>query len=95
MSLFHLGCSLQEIRDKICDHQYQEPVGEDCPEELEKVINQCRAFDPFQRPSAERECPGHVPHGSLSQSAASVPNLPLVFHWVLPSFVFWDHPSSC
>ncbi|OXB54291.1 hypothetical protein ASZ78_002918 [Callipepla squamata] len=49
------GCSLQEIRDKICDHRYQDPVGEDCPEELEKVINQCRAFDPFQRPSAERE----------------------------------------
>uniref|UniRef100_A0A669QXJ9 Mixed lineage kinase domain like pseudokinase n=1 Tax=Phasianus colchicus TaxID=9054 RepID=A0A669QXJ9_PHACC len=40
---------------------YQEPVGKDCPEELEKVINQCRAFDPFQRPSAERECRGHVP----------------------------------
>ena len=54
MSLFHLGCPLQEIRDKICEHRYQEPVGEDCPEELEKVINQCRAFDPFQRPSAEQ-----------------------------------------
>ncbi|NXL95836.1 MLKL protein, partial [Alectura lathami] len=47
------GCSLQEIKDKICDRQYREPVGEDCPEELEKVINRCRAFDPFQRPSAE------------------------------------------
>uniref|UniRef100_A0A8C9FIM9 Mixed lineage kinase domain like pseudokinase n=1 Tax=Pavo cristatus TaxID=9049 RepID=A0A8C9FIM9_PAVCR len=57
----------EEIRDKICDHQYQDPVGEDCPEELKKVINQCRAFNPFQRPSAERECPGHVPHASLSQ----------------------------
>lgn len=48
------GCPLQEIRDKICEHRYQKPVGEDCPEELEKVINQCRAFDPFQRPSAEQ-----------------------------------------
>uniref|UniRef100_A0A8C9FIL1 Mixed lineage kinase domain like pseudokinase n=1 Tax=Pavo cristatus TaxID=9049 RepID=A0A8C9FIL1_PAVCR len=34
---------------------YQDPVGEDCPEELKKVINQCRAFNPFQRPSAERD----------------------------------------
>ncbi|NXI71656.1 MLKL protein, partial [Anseranas semipalmata] len=48
------GCSLQEIRDKICDHQYQDPVGEDCPEELRKVIDQCRAFDPSLRPCAEQ-----------------------------------------
>ncbi|NXK45989.1 MLKL protein, partial [Chauna torquata] len=47
------GCSLQEIKEKICDHQYRDPVGEDCPEELAKVIDQCRAFDPSLRPSAE------------------------------------------
>uniref|UniRef100_A0A669QXQ1 Mixed lineage kinase domain like pseudokinase n=1 Tax=Phasianus colchicus TaxID=9054 RepID=A0A669QXQ1_PHACC len=39
---------------------YQEPVGKDCPEELEKVINQCRAFDPFQRPSVGRAGAGRL-----------------------------------
>ncbi|XP_033928875.1 mixed lineage kinase domain-like protein [Melopsittacus undulatus] len=47
------GCTPQEIMEKICNHQYQEPVGDDCPEDLQKVIDQCRAFDPCQRPSAE------------------------------------------
>uniref|UniRef100_A0A8C0BDX9 Mixed lineage kinase domain like pseudokinase n=1 Tax=Buteo japonicus TaxID=224669 RepID=A0A8C0BDX9_9AVES len=48
-----LGCTPQEIMEKICNHHYQAPVGEDCPEDLRKVIDQCRAFDPSQRPSAE------------------------------------------
>ncbi|NXG63149.1 MLKL protein, partial [Hemiprocne comata] len=47
------GCTPQEIMEKICNHHYQDPVGEDCPSELQKIINQCRAFDPSQRPSAE------------------------------------------
>ncbi|KFU97294.1 Mixed lineage kinase domain-like, partial [Pterocles gutturalis] len=47
------GCTPQEITEKICNHRYQEPVGEDCPADLRKVIDQCRAFDPSQRPSAE------------------------------------------
>ncbi|XP_005446870.1 mixed lineage kinase domain-like protein [Falco rusticolus] len=47
------GCTTQEIIEKICNHHYQDPVGEDCPEDLRKVIDQCRAFDPSQRPSAE------------------------------------------
>ncbi|NXT50698.1 MLKL protein, partial [Pluvianellus socialis] len=47
------GCTPQEIMEKICDHNYRDPVGDDCPEDLRKVIDQCRAFDPSQRPSAE------------------------------------------
>ncbi|NXD15453.1 MLKL protein, partial [Nothocercus nigrocapillus] len=47
------GCTPQEIREKICEHHYREPLGEDCPQELRKIIDQCRAFDPSQRPSAE------------------------------------------
>ncbi|NXC22642.1 MLKL protein, partial [Corythaeola cristata] len=47
------GCTPQEIMEKICNHHYRDPVGEDCPEDLQKVIDQCRAFDPSQRPSAE------------------------------------------
>ncbi|NXG37535.1 MLKL protein, partial [Dromaius novaehollandiae] len=50
------GCTPQEIKEKICEHHYREPVGEDCPEDLRKIIDQCRAFDPSQRPSAERKC---------------------------------------
>ncbi|KFM02736.1 Mixed lineage kinase domain-like, partial [Aptenodytes forsteri] len=47
------GCIPQEITEKICNHHYRDPVGEDCPADLRKVIDQCRAFDPSQRPSAE------------------------------------------
>lgn len=56
------------MRDKICDHQYQDPVGDDCPEELRKIIDECRAFDPSLRPCAERECPGHLPQGPVHPS---------------------------
>uniref|UniRef100_A0A663MKA1 Mixed lineage kinase domain like pseudokinase n=1 Tax=Athene cunicularia TaxID=194338 RepID=A0A663MKA1_ATHCN len=45
------GCTPEEIMEKICNDRYQDPVGEDCPEDLRKVIDQCRAFDPSQRPS--------------------------------------------
>ncbi|NXW57976.1 MLKL protein, partial [Eurystomus gularis] len=47
------GCTPQEIVEKVLSHHYRDPVGEDCPEELRRVIDQCRAFDPSQRPSAE------------------------------------------
>ncbi|NXA07728.1 MLKL protein, partial [Sapayoa aenigma] len=47
------GCTAEDIMEKICNHHYWDPVGEDCPEDLRKVIEQCRAFDPSQRPSAE------------------------------------------
>ncbi|NXG68879.1 MLKL protein, partial [Baryphthengus martii] len=47
------GCAPQDIMEKVCNHQYREPVGEDCPEDLQRIIDQCRAFDPSQRPSAE------------------------------------------
>ncbi|KAF1652795.1 Mixed lineage kinase domain-like protein, partial [Eudyptes chrysocome] len=47
------GCAPQEIMEKICNHHYRDPVEEDCPADLRKVIDQCRAFDPSQRPSAE------------------------------------------
>uniref|UniRef100_A0A8C3MC99 Uncharacterized protein n=1 Tax=Geospiza parvula TaxID=87175 RepID=A0A8C3MC99_GEOPR len=45
---------------KICNHHYWDPLGEDCPEDLRKIIEQCQAFDPSQRPSAEGELsPAH------------------------------------
>uniref|UniRef100_A0A8C3QEQ5 Mixed lineage kinase domain like pseudokinase n=1 Tax=Cyanoderma ruficeps TaxID=181631 RepID=A0A8C3QEQ5_9PASS len=57
-----LGCTAEEIVEKICNHHYWDPLGEDCPEDLRKVIERCRAFDPSQRPSAEGKCPGHPLH---------------------------------
>ncbi|EMP24970.1 Mixed lineage kinase domain-like protein [Chelonia mydas] len=47
------GCTSQEIYQKVYEQRYQAPVGEDCPSHLQDVINQCRAFEPLQRPSAE------------------------------------------
>ncbi|NXK87206.1 MLKL protein, partial [Formicarius rufipectus] len=47
------GCTPEEIVEKVCNHHYWDPLGEDCPEILRKVIEQCRALDPSQRPSAE------------------------------------------
>ncbi|KFO82825.1 Mixed lineage kinase domain-like, partial [Cuculus canorus] len=47
------GCTPQEITEKVCRHHHQDPVGEDCPADLREVIDQCRACDPSQRPSAE------------------------------------------
>uniref|UniRef100_A0A8C3TAP2 Mixed lineage kinase domain like pseudokinase n=1 Tax=Chelydra serpentina TaxID=8475 RepID=A0A8C3TAP2_CHESE len=47
------GCTSQEIYQKVYEQRYQAPVGEDCPSHLQDVINQCRAFEPSQRPSAE------------------------------------------
>ncbi|PKU32125.1 mixed lineage kinase domain-like protein [Limosa lapponica baueri] len=61
------GCTPQEIMEKICDHHYRDPVGEDCPEVLRKIIDQCRAFDPSQRPSAE----GHAAPASEESSQAA------------------------
>ncbi|KFP81437.1 Mixed lineage kinase domain-like, partial [Apaloderma vittatum] len=47
------GCTPQEIVERTCNRHYRDPVGEDCPEDLRKVTDECRAFDPSQRPSAE------------------------------------------
>uniref|UniRef100_A0A8D2QGC7 Protein kinase domain-containing protein n=1 Tax=Zonotrichia albicollis TaxID=44394 RepID=A0A8D2QGC7_ZONAL len=74
-----LGCTPGEIVEKICNHQYWDPLGEDCPEDLRKIIEQCQACDPSQRPSAEGECPIHLLHRPLHpSSAASAGCLPLI-----------------
>uniref|UniRef100_A0A8B9TRA0 Mixed lineage kinase domain like pseudokinase n=1 Tax=Anas platyrhynchos TaxID=8839 RepID=A0A8B9TRA0_ANAPL len=48
--LWEIATSKIPFEDKICDHQYQDPVGDDCPEELRKIIDECRAFDPSHAP---------------------------------------------
>lgn len=44
-----------EIHQKVYEEKFQEPLPEDCPKPLEELINACRAFDSFQRPSAGGE----------------------------------------
>ncbi|XP_076588200.1 mixed lineage kinase domain-like protein [Chaetodon auriga] len=46
------GLSNQDIYQKVCNEKFQEPLPDDCPEPLEHLINACRAYDSFQRPSA-------------------------------------------
>ncbi|KAF3855378.1 hypothetical protein F7725_023433 [Dissostichus mawsoni] len=46
------GLKTNKKSNRKCSWKNQEPLG-DCPKELELLINACRAYDPFQRPSAE------------------------------------------
>ncbi|XP_051884267.1 mixed lineage kinase domain-like protein isoform X2 [Pristis pectinata] len=45
-------CSDQEIHQKVCEEQVREPLPSDCPKDLCELIDECRAFDPFERPNA-------------------------------------------
>uniref|UniRef100_A0A3P8UQX3 Mixed lineage kinase domain like pseudokinase n=1 Tax=Cynoglossus semilaevis TaxID=244447 RepID=A0A3P8UQX3_CYNSE len=46
------GFSNREIYQKVCKEKFKEMLPEDCPESLGDLINACRAYDNFQRPSA-------------------------------------------
>ncbi|XP_008300991.1 mixed lineage kinase domain-like protein [Stegastes partitus] len=46
------GHSDKDIYQKVCKERYQEPLPDDCPEPLRQLIEDCRAYDSFQRPSA-------------------------------------------
>ncbi|CAK6983915.1 mixed lineage kinase domain-like protein, partial [Scomber scombrus] len=46
------GCSSKEIYQKVFKERYQEPLPADCPEALGCLINACRSYESFQRPSA-------------------------------------------
>ncbi|XP_029009933.1 mixed lineage kinase domain-like protein [Betta splendens] len=45
-------CSRQQIYEKVYVEKFQEPLPDDCPASLRELIDACRAFDSFQRPSA-------------------------------------------
>ncbi|KAM9854558.1 mixed lineage kinase domain-like protein isoform 1-T2 [Aulostomus maculatus] len=45
-------CSDTEIHQKVCTEEFKEPVPDDCPEPLRRLIDDCRTNDCFQRPSA-------------------------------------------
>ncbi|KAI3371461.1 hypothetical protein L3Q82_023565 [Scortum barcoo] len=46
------GLSNKEIYQKVCKEKFQEPLHDDCPDTLRELIDACRAYDSFQRPSA-------------------------------------------
>ncbi|XP_068169653.1 mixed lineage kinase domain-like protein [Antennarius striatus] len=46
------GWSNHDIYQKVCKEKFQEPLPDDCPQPLARLINACRAYDSFQRPSA-------------------------------------------
>ncbi|XP_062856087.1 mixed lineage kinase domain-like protein isoform X2 [Trichomycterus rosablanca] len=45
-------CSTKNVYKKVFEEKIKEPLPSDCPSELKKLIDDCRSFDPFQRPSA-------------------------------------------
>ncbi|CAO2610013.1 Mixed lineage kinase domain-like protein [Lemmus lemmus] len=47
------GCDSKKIYQLVVEGQKQEPVGEDCPKLLQEIIDECRAYDPSQRPSVD------------------------------------------
>lgn len=44
------GCNSEMIYQLVAVGQHQEPLGEDCPPQLQKIIDDCRAFEPARRP---------------------------------------------
>ncbi|XP_062403275.1 mixed lineage kinase domain-like protein [Sardina pilchardus] len=46
------GCSHGEVYQKVCEEKTMEPLPEDCPRQLGELIDACRSYDAFQRPTA-------------------------------------------
>ncbi|XP_031420999.1 mixed lineage kinase domain-like protein isoform X2 [Clupea harengus] len=46
------GCSHSEVYQKVCEEKAMEPLPKDCPRQLGELINACRSFDAFHRPTA-------------------------------------------
>ncbi|XP_064168098.1 mixed lineage kinase domain-like protein [Anguilla rostrata] len=44
--------SEKEVSQKVCAEKFKEPLPEDCPKCFVKLIDACRSYDAFQRPSA-------------------------------------------
>lgn len=45
------GYNSKTILQQVAVDRQQEPLGEDCPLELQKIIDECRAYEPSRRPS--------------------------------------------
>ncbi|XP_067906038.1 mixed lineage kinase domain-like protein isoform X2 [Heterodontus francisci] len=42
----------KDIHRMVCKDKFREPLPDDCPQDLVELIDECRAFEPFERPSA-------------------------------------------
>lgn len=63
---FPAGWSSQQIYQRVCKEEFQEPLPDDCPEALRHLIHACRASSSFKRPSAggkNHRCPLHLLFG--------------------------------
>ncbi|XP_051057720.1 mixed lineage kinase domain-like protein [Phodopus roborovskii] len=47
------GCDSKKIYELVAEGRMQEPVGEDCSKLLREIIDECRAYEPSQRPSVD------------------------------------------
>ncbi|EGW07301.1 mixed lineage kinase domain-like protein [Cricetulus griseus] len=47
------GCNSKKIYELVAEGRKQEPVGEDCPKLLKEIIDECRSYEPSQRPSVD------------------------------------------
>ncbi|XP_073688356.1 mixed lineage kinase domain-like protein [Garra rufa] len=45
-------CTNKQLSQKVCVEKDMEPLPPDCPKKLKELINACRSFEPFQRPTA-------------------------------------------
>ncbi|XP_041966903.1 mixed lineage kinase domain-like protein isoform X2 [Alosa sapidissima] len=46
------GCDQKFVYQKVCEEKAMEPLPEDCPRQLGELIDACRCYDDFQRPTA-------------------------------------------
>ncbi|KAG9342006.1 hypothetical protein JZ751_018324 [Albula glossodonta] len=42
----------KEVFKKVCQEKFTEPLAADCPKHLAALINACRSYEPFHRPTA-------------------------------------------
>uniref|UniRef100_H3CYJ1 Mixed lineage kinase domain like pseudokinase n=1 Tax=Tetraodon nigroviridis TaxID=99883 RepID=H3CYJ1_TETNG len=47
------GWSPEQIQQRVCVERFREPLPADCPAALRTLVDACRAYDSFHRPSAE------------------------------------------
>lgn len=53
-------CSTGEIYQKVYAEKVMEPLPPDCPKDLSELIDACRSFEPFQRPTAGGNINGQI-----------------------------------
>ncbi|KAK1330445.1 hypothetical protein QTO34_010634 [Cnephaeus nilssonii] len=46
------GHDSRKIRQLVAKDKHQEPLGEDCPSQLQEIIDSCRAYEPSMRLSS-------------------------------------------